>query len=103
MNFECEKYEGELRELREKVQVYENMMHSVQLFSTVVMDEKPIQHIISLINGWSYAHRQGNGELTAQEQTAMIRYWFERMKGCEWNDHTRTALFKNLQGKNNAC
>lgn len=86
MNNEIEKYPGELATLREKVYVYESMMHSIQLFSSVTMDGPAIQHMIDIINAWSYAHRAGNGMPTDEEQAEMVDFQFQRIKTAEWCD-----------------
>jgi hypothetical protein len=86
MNNETEKYVGELNSLREKVEVYETMLHAIQISSEVTGDSPAITHMIDIINSWSYAHRQGNGELTEKEQLALVRYQFERLKNKEWRE-----------------
>lgn len=75
-----------IKELQEKVEVYENMLHEIQMCSAVTMDGPALKHIIDIINGWSYAHRQGNGELSDEEQVALVRKWFDRMKHRDWKD-----------------
>lgn len=82
---------SELEELREKVRVYESMLHSIQMFSAVVMDSPPIEHMIDIINSWSYAHRCGNGEYTNEEQTELVRNQFLRMKHSEWLESCRMS------------
>ena len=91
MNNEIEKYPGELRILRGKVQVYENMLHNINTYSSITMDNPPIMHMIDIINGWSYAHRAGNGELSEQEVQKQIDFWFEKMKNAGWIDSVRNS------------
>lgn len=79
MNLELERYAGELAELREKVQVYEQLLHKIQMNAEVVMDHEVVGDLITNICRWSYAHRCGNGENSEQEQDAIIRSAFDRL------------------------
>ncbi len=79
MNLELERYEGELVELREKTQVYEQLLHKIQLNAEVVMDHAVVGDLIRNICSWSYAHRRGNGEYTEAEQDAIVRRAFDRL------------------------
>lgn len=79
MNLELERYEGELAELREKTQVYEQLLHKIQLNAEVVMDHAVVGDLIRNICSWSYAHRRGNGEYSEQEQDAIVRSAFDRL------------------------
>lgn len=79
MNNEVEKYPGELRTLREKVDVYERLLHKIQLNAQVIMDHEVVKDLVSNICDWSYAHRQGNGELSYEEQDELIRRQFEKL------------------------
>jgi Tfp pilus assembly protein PilN len=86
MNHEVERYEGELRTLREKTEVYEDLLHSLQMYAAVTLDQAAIAHALSIICDWSYAHRQGNGELTEEQQAALVRKHFDRLKEGEFRD-----------------
>ena len=79
MNLEGERYAGELAELREKVQVYEKLLHRIQTNAEVVMDHEVVGDLITNICRWSYAHRSGNGENSEAEQDAIIRSAFDRL------------------------
>lgn len=79
MNLELERYAGELAELREKVQVYEQLLHRIQMNAEVVMDHEVVGDLITNICRWSYAHRCGNGENSEAEQDAIIRSAFDRL------------------------
>jgi len=68
----------------EKCIVYEQVLHDIQLFSSVIMDVNKMQKLISMIGSWSYAHRCGNGALTEEEQNEMIEYEFKRLKNREY-------------------
>jgi len=86
MNHEVERYEGELRILREKVEVYEDVLHSLQMYAAVTLDQAAIAHVLSIACDWSYAHRSGNGELSEDEQANRVRYHFDRLKNGEFRD-----------------
>ena len=97
MNHEVERYEGELRSLREKVEVYEDLLHSLQTYAAVTLDQAAISHAISIVCDWSYAHRAGNGEPTEAEQERMILRQFDRLKEGEfrqsvWNSGIDTRF-----------
>lgn len=85
MNNEVERYPGELRILREKVSVYESLLHNIQLFSVVTMDNQRLTQLIEIVNGWSYAHRSGNGELSELDQQSEINLWFDLMRNRAWS------------------
>ena len=50
MNKEVERYEGELRTLREKVAVYEDLLHSLQMYAAVTLDQAAIAHALRVIS-----------------------------------------------------
>ena len=79
MNLELERYAGELVALREKVHVYEQLLHKIQMNASVIMDHEVVGDLIKNICDWSYSHRRGNGELSDQEQDDMIRRAFDRL------------------------
>jgi hypothetical protein len=81
----------ELDTLREKVRVYEGMLHDIQLYSTVIMDNPPITHMIDIINSWSYAHRCGNGEISESEQALLVKQQFDRLKNREYSNSSRNS------------
>ncbi len=57
---------------KEKIAVYEDLLHNVQLYAEVTMDEARMKAIIGRICAWSYAHRQGNGELSDEQRDNRI-------------------------------
>ena len=83
VNLEIEKYEGELRTLREKVQAYESMLHSLHMYRSVTMDGPAINHMLDVICDWSYAHRRGNGEV---DNDILVAKAFDRIKNRDWSD-----------------
>lgn len=64
---------------KQKVEVYEDLLHSIQLYSEVTMNNDQIREVIRRICAWSYAHRSGNGELTEKEQNEGIDQAFWRL------------------------
>ena len=64
---------------KEKLEVYEKVLHQIQMFADVTMNEKKIKALIGLICSWSYAHRSGNGKNTDEEQQAMIDQFFQKL------------------------
>lgn len=83
MNNAVERYPGELNLLREKVEVYEDVLHTIQMYRCVTLDPPAIEHLLDTICDWSYAHRRGNGEIDNDEA---VRFEFERMKERVWSD-----------------
>lgn len=83
MNYEVEKYEGELKALRRKVEVYESLMHQIQLFRSVTMDEPALIHLLDVVCDWSYAHRSGNGEV---DNDALVKKHLDRLEEGPWKD-----------------
>lgn len=79
MNLELERREGELAELREKVIMYEKLLHKIQLHASVTMNSKAVGDLIGNICNWSYAHRCGNGMNSDEEQAAIVRSAFEQL------------------------
>jgi hypothetical protein len=56
------------------------------MYAAVTLDQAAIAHALSIICDWSYAHRQGNGELTEEQQAALVRKHFDRLKEGEFRD-----------------
>lgn len=65
--------------LREKVRVYERLLHRIQLHREVTMNHDEVVKLLDKIGNWSYAHRQGNGEPTEAEQQRMVNRAFWRL------------------------
>ena len=65
--------------LKEKVEVYERLLHDIQLHSTVTMRPEAVRALIAKICAWSYAHRSGNGELSEAEQQQRINQAFQEL------------------------
>lgn len=65
---------------QEKIEMYEHLLHDIQLFAQVVMNGDKVQRLIHNICGWSYAHRQGNGEYTEEEQELLVAKHFWKLR-----------------------
>lgn len=83
MNHEVEKYEGELKALRRKVDVYESLMHEIQLFRSVTLDVPALTHLLDVVCDWSCAHRRGNGEI---DNDALVKKCLDRLEEGPWKD-----------------
>lgn len=66
--------------LREKVEVYEALLHDLHFHSTVTMRHDAVMECLRRISAWSYAHRQGNGEPSEAEQQRMVDHAFWRLQ-----------------------
>ena len=63
----------------EKIRVYEDLLHAIQLNAEVAMNSDNVGKLILNICRWSYAHRCGNGELTDEQQEELIDKAFDRL------------------------
>jgi hypothetical protein len=66
--------------LREKVDVYERLLHDLHFHSTVTMRHDSVMECLRRISAWSYAHRAGNGEPTEREQQDMVNHAFWQLE-----------------------
>lgn len=89
MNLEVEQYIGELASLREKVEVYEKLLHTLQYNACVLMDNVAVGDIIRNICDWSNSHRESS-EYTKEEQQIAIRRCFDKL-----------LTFRNYKNENN--
>jgi len=91
--------------MHNKIQVYERVFHDIQMFANVTLDRPALNHLISIICDWSYAHRQGNGELSDEEQQELIDYQFKKLETGEYRDSVWNSgiytRFKRLENGNN--
>lgn len=74
-----QQYRGQLEDLLEKVEVYEQLLHDIQLYAEVVMDHETMKKLIGIVCSWSYAHRAGNGELSDAEVSKQVKYQFDKL------------------------
>ena len=65
--------------LKEKVEVYEQLLHDLQFHTTVTMRPEMVRHLLGKIEAWSYAHRAGNGELSEAQQQERINHAFHKL------------------------
>jgi len=73
-------HESEISQLRNKVNVYEDLLHKIQMNAVIAMNPEEVEKIIKGICDWSYAQRSGNGELSQQEQEERIAQALNTLK-----------------------
>lgn len=66
--------------LKEKVAVYEQLLHDLHFHSSVTMRHDLVMDLLKKISSWSFAHRAGNGEYSEKEQQQAIDAAFWRLK-----------------------
>ncbi len=64
---------------KQKVEMYENLLHRIQMYYAVTMDSSKVKQLLSNISDWSYAHRSGNGMLSDEEQQERIDRAFDKL------------------------
>lgn len=67
------------KQLEDKIKDYEHVLHRIQMYREVTMDNNKITKLLDKICRWSYSHRCGNGENTDKEQQQLIDHAFKRM------------------------
>jgi hypothetical protein len=72
--------ETRLVELTEKVAMYEGLLHDLQMYAEITLQEDKVRKLVANICRWSYAHRVGNGENTEEEQYLIVRKAFEKLR-----------------------
>ena len=62
---------------RQKIEMYEALLHNLQMASSVTMDSSRVSKLLDNICSWSYAHRMGNGELSDNQVASLVeqRFW----------------------------
>jgi hypothetical protein len=63
----------------EKIIKYEMFLHCLQMYAEVTLDHERVKKLIARACTWSYAHRQGNGELSEAEQCELIDAAFDKL------------------------
>lgn len=58
--------------LKEKVAVYEQLLHDIQFHREVTMNPQAVKILLDRVGSWSYSHRRGGGQLPEKDQNAMI-------------------------------
>jgi hypothetical protein len=66
--------------LKEKVQIYENLLHLLHTHYAITLNSEKVKEILNQISNWSYAHRQGNGELSDKQQAKLVNKYLEEFK-----------------------
>lgn len=64
---------------KQKIQKYEDVLHTIQMYAEVTMDGEKLTKLISNICSWSYAHRMGNGTLSEKQQKKIIKEKFDKL------------------------
>lgn len=63
----------------ERLKIYESFFHRINL-QVLTMNNEKIKEAVTLIDRWSYAHRQGNGEVSEYQQKKMVESVVKKMK-----------------------
>jgi hypothetical protein len=69
--------------MKTKVEMYEAVLHRIQLYREVILDHDKLIKLLDNIGRWSYAHRRGNGELSEEEQDALVKKAFDNLLNVE--------------------
>ena len=64
---------------KDKVIQYERFLHLLQMHAEVTMDSDAVIQLIANACRWSYAHRQGNGELSEDETNKLVEHAFNNL------------------------
>lgn len=62
--------------LKEKIKVYEQLLHDIQFHREVTMNHDAVVKLLDKIGAWSYSHRIGNGEHSEKDQQSIINHAF---------------------------
>lgn len=89
MDYELERIKLELADCLDKIKVYEDLFHDIQLYKDVVMDYESLAKALDIICDWSYAHRAGNGVLTDSEIRGAVKRQFLRLKAGQYRKQLR--------------
>jgi len=62
---------------KQKIEMYEGLLHDINTFAAIAMNDEMTRKLVRNVCDWSYAHRQGNGEFTQRRQNELInsRFW----------------------------
>jgi|CXWL01.1.fsa_nt_gi nicotinamide mononucleotide adenylyltransferase len=64
---------------KEKVEVYERVLHDIQMYRSVAMDYDKLGELLDLICSWSYSHRSSD-PMTDKRRRRMVSDAFRRLK-----------------------
>jgi hypothetical protein len=70
----------EHNQLKTENEVFRRVFHHINTHFSITHNAGKMHEIIHAISSWSYAHRQGNGELSDEEQQELIDRKFDRIK-----------------------
>ncbi len=77
LNEECETITEKLVHSKNQNMHFNQILHRLNTFYAISMRSDCVSDMLTLIHKWSYAHRQGNGELTEEEQQEYIdKAWY---------------------------
>lgn len=62
---------------KEKIRVYENTFHMIQMYREVAMNSEKLTKLLDAIGDWSYSHRTGNGMI---DNDALVKKQFLKLK-----------------------
>lgn len=74
---------------KEKIAVYENLLHELQMNAEVNMNEAAVREIVNRVCRWSYSHRAGNGEFSEKQVQENIDKAFWRLDIRKNFEHTK--------------
>ena len=69
----------DIKELEEKVKKYESLLHQIQMYREVSLNGEKLIKLLDNICKWSYSHRAGNGMLTEEQQSKLIKEAFDNL------------------------
>jgi hypothetical protein len=72
--------------VEEKLRIHEAFLHKINL-CMLVGDEATLKELLNNADAWSYAHRQGNGELSEKEQEKLINKKLQKL--CKTTEQPR--------------
>lgn len=65
---------------REQLEVCFSLLHKINIYSSITLDNERMGELIDAINAWSYSHRRGNGQFSEEEQQELVDKAFLRLK-----------------------
>jgi hypothetical protein len=68
------------QQMEKENEVFQQVFHHINTQASITMNQQKMQEIIGAICSWSYAHRVGNGELSDEEQQAVVDRAFNKIK-----------------------
>lgn len=84
MGYELDIIKLEFAACLDKIKVYEELFHDIQLYRDIILDHDSLAKALDIICDWSYAHRAGNGERTDREIQQAVEYQFLRLKNGQY-------------------